>query len=263
MRNATVILAGASLAGLLALAASAAEPGSPQDAGAAAPVPAVTPAAPTVLPNAPKVGDTEPSTIAPELPKGAKGAGPNDNQDWPCVQRLMMTISAAQIWDGPPIDNVKGWENDDKIQDLTTYLISRRVPLDDAKTAIEDFARSQPEAERDQKLTELFASVLAKINADRRFVIGRIELFQRRQTERSKQIEREGDKLAKLNQAIPPDAELGPRDSSLTPEQQAYDWDARIFQERQQNLTVACDIPVLIEQRAYDIAKLIRAQMKS
>jgi hypothetical protein len=263
MRNAAIIIAGASLAGLLALAARAAEPGAttggPQDAGAAA----VTPAEPTVLPNAPKVGDTAPGAGIPNEAEAKSAAGADGSPDWPCVQRKMTTISSGQIWDGPPIDGVKGWEKDEKIQELTTYLESRRISLDDAGKAIKEFAESQPAGERDKKLTELFASVLSKINSDRQFVIGRIEEFQRRQKARAEEIQREGDKLAQLNQTLPADEQAGPRDTKLTPEQTEYNWDTRIFQERQQNLTVACDIPVLIEQRAYEIAKLIRAQMQS
>ena len=57
--------------------------------------------------------------------------------------------------------------------------------------------------------------------------------------------------------------ELLPTEIQLTPEQQEYNWNARIFQERQQNLTMACEIPVLIEQRAYEIGRLIRGLMKS
>ncbi len=267
MRNAAIIIAGASLAGLLALAASAAEPGaatgSPEAAGPAPAAPVVTPAEPTVLPNAPKVGDTTPSDVAPGEAKPEAAGGAGGSPDWPCVQRKMPMISAGQIWDGPPIDGVKGWENDNKIQELTSYLESRRVSLDDAGKAIKEFAQSQPAAERDKKLTELFASVLSKINADRQFVMSRIEVFQRRQKARADEIQREGDKLAQLNQTIPADEQAGPRDVKLTPEQTEYNWNARIFQERQQNLTVACDIPILIEQRVYEIAKLIRAQMQS
>jgi hypothetical protein len=268
MRNATIIIAGASLAGLLTLAASAAEPGAatpanPEAAGAAPAASEVAPAEPTVLPNAPKVGDTAPGAGIPSEGEAKSAAGAAGNPDWPCVQRKMPTISAGQIWDGPPIDSVKGWENDNKIQELTSYLESRRISLDDAGKAIKEFAESQPAGERDKKLTELFASVLTKINGDRRFVMGRIEEFQRRQKARADEIQREGDKLAQLNQTIPAEEEAGPRDAKLTPEQTEYNWNARIFQERQQNLTVACDIPILIEQRAYEIAKLIRAQMQS
>jgi hypothetical protein len=174
-----------------------------------------------------------------------------------------MTISPAQIWDGPPVDDVKGWENDEKIGELTTYLESRRIPLEDAEKAIKEYAESIPAAERDTKLTMLFVSVLTKINSDRAFVMGRVEDFQRRQKGRADELEREGRKLSEKDQEIPADEQLGPRDTKLTPEQQEYNWNARIFQERQQNLTVACEIPILIEQRAYEIARLIRAQMSS
>ncbi len=214
-----------------------------------------------------------PGLRAQERDKGkAEGATPPPtpaevigSPDWPCVQRKVDTISPAQVWDGPPIDDLKGWENDNKIQELTSILESRRVPLEDAEKAIKEFAAAQPEAERDQKLTLLFASVLAKIDADRKFVLGRVEEFQKRQKARAAELEREGQKLGEKNQPIPsPDSPAaGASDFKLTPEQETYNWNARIFQERQQNLAVACDIPGLIEARAFDIAKLIRAQMKS
>jgi hypothetical protein len=250
MHNAAKLIASASLAGLLAFSARAADPAAEQTA------PTVAPAESTVLPNAPKVGDTTPSTT-----EDAPAAAAEGSPDWPCVQRKVLTLTSAQIWDGPPVDDLKGWENDEKIRELTSYLESRRIPLDDAEKAIKAYAESLPEAERDQKLTQLFASVLSSINTDRKFVIGRVEEYQRRQQSRAKEIEREGQKLAASNQEIPATEQLGPRDTTLTPEQQEYDWNARIFQERQQNLTVACEIPVLIEQRAFEIGRLIRAQM--
>lgn len=202
---------------------------------------------------------------APEaapLPTPAEVAG---SPDWPCMQPKVETISPAQVWDGPPIDDLKGWENDEKIQDLTRILESRRVSLEDAEKAIKDYAQAQPEGERDRKLTLLFASVFSKINADRKFVIGRVEEFQKRQKGRAAELEREGKALGEKNQPIPsPDSPgAGAADFKLTPEQETYNWNARIFQDRQQNLAVACDIPGLIEARAFDIAKLIRAQMKS
>jgi hypothetical protein len=215
----------------------------------------------TVLPNAPKVGDTAPGAGA--SPGGEDATEVKGNPDWPCVQRKVLTLTSAQIWDGPPVDDLKGWENDDRIRELTSYLESRRIPLEDAEKAIKEYAEGLPEAERDQKLTQLFASVLTRINTDRKFVMGRVEEYQRRQRGRAEELEREGQKLAASNQEIPADEQLGPRDATLTPEQQEYNWNSRIFQERQENLTMACEIPILIEQRAFEIGRLIRAQMSS
>jgi hypothetical protein len=270
------MIASACFAGLLALSAAAAEPAAETGGKAAAPDLSVTPAMPTVLPNQPQVGDTAPlaPTVAPNAPKvgdtspdssapAAEEASTKGSPDWPCVQRKVAELTSAQIWDGPPVDEVKGWESDDKIRELTTYLQSRRVAIEDAEKAIKEYAQSQPEGERDTKLTGLFASVLAKINTDRKFVMQRIEQFQRRQKARADEIEREGQKLASMDQNIPAEEQLGPRDTKLTAEQQEYNWNARIFQDRQQNLTMACEIPTLIEQRAYEVAKLIRAEMKN
>jgi len=179
--------------------------------------------------------------------------------DWPCIQRKVPLISAGQIWDGPPIENIKDF--DPAIRNLTDILESRRISAEDAEKAIKEYAASIPEAERDQKLTELFASFLHNINTDRQFVMGKVEEFQRRQKARAAELEREGQKLAE--KGLSATDELLPTEIRLTPEQQEYNWNARIFQERQQNLTLACEVPVLIEQRAYEISRLIRAEMKS
>lgn len=179
--------------------------------------------------------------------------------DWPCIQRKVPVISAGQIWDGPSIEGIK--EFDPAIRDLTELLESRRVSADEADKAIQEYAASIPEAERDKKLTELFASFLAEINSDRQFVMGRVEEFQKRQKARAAELEREGQKLAE--KGLSATDELLPTETKLSPEQQEYNWNARIFQERQQNLTMACEVPVLIEQRAYEISRLIRSHMKS
>jgi hypothetical protein len=216
--------------------------------GAGAPTPGPAPGGGVVTPDENAAVKISPSSVI-------------DSPDWPCVQRKVMSISPAQIWDGPPIDQIKDPEKDEKIADLLPILESRRVSSEDAEKAIKEFAKAQPEAERDKKLTELFAALIAKINTDRSFVMSKVEEFQKRQKARAAELEREGQELAEKGMAAT--EELLPTETKLSPEQQEYNWNARIFQERQQNLTMACEIPALIEQRAYEIARLIRAEMKS
>lgn len=218
------------------------EPGAPIGAGnhpAFAPAPAVTPDNNAAV-------DYSPSAIL-------------SSPDWPCVQRKVPIISAGQIWDGPSIDDIKDFDPDTR--DLVKLLESRRVSSDDAEKAIKEYAQSIPEAERDKKLTALFAAFLNDINTDRHFVMGKVEEVQKRQKARAAELEREGQKLAE--KGIATTDEPLPTEVKLSPEQQEYNWNARIFQERQQNLTMACEIPALIEQRAFEISRLIRAQMKS
>ena len=181
---------------------------------------------------------------------------------WPCIQRKVMTLTSAQIWDGPPTEELKDWEDDDEIRNLTDVLESRRVSLEDAEKAIKTFAEKQPADQRDQKLTLLFASLLNKTNKDRQFVLKQIMKYQKRQQARALQLERQGRELEEKKQAVPAQEQMNTM-LTLTPEQDKYQWDARIFREREQNLTMACEIPVLIEQRVYEIARLIRAQMKN
>ena len=42
---------------------------------------------------------------------------------------------------------------------------------------------------------------------------------------------------------------------------QALDWDQRIFTERQQSLTYVCETPVILEQRAFALGRIIAAQV--
>lgn len=270
----------AALAAVIALGATAAlhaqTPAPAKDAPAkveAAPdlapgiAPGVVPGArPGGMEASPQVGTDHPAFApAPAVTPSDNAAvkfSPSDilsSPDWPCVQRKVPVISPAQVWDGPPIDGIK--EFDPAIRDLTEILESRRVSPEDAEKAIKEYAAKLPEADRDQKLTELFASLLNEINTDRQFVMSKVEEFQKRQKGRAAELEREGEKLAE--KGIAATDELLPTETKLTPEQQEYNWNARIFQERQQNLTMACEIPALIEQRVFEIARLIRAQMKS
>ena len=48
----------------------------------------------------------------------------------------------------------------------------------------------------------------------------------------------------------------------LTAAEDRYKWDTRFFAERQESLPLACEIPLQIEQRAFDLAREIRALMK-
>jgi hypothetical protein len=229
--------------------------------------PGVVPGArPGGMESGPPVGADHPAFAPmPAVTPGDNAAvkfSPSDiisSPDWPCIQRKVGIISAAQVWDGPPVDGIK--EFDPAIRDLTEILESRRVPAEEAEKAIKEYAAKQPEAERDKKLTELFASLLSEINTDRQFVMSKVEEFQKRQKGRAAELEREGEKLAE--QGFAATDELLPTETKLTPEQQEYNWNARIFQERQQNLTMACEIPVLIEQRAFEVARLIRTQMSN
>ncbi|MEW5963435.1 MAG: hypothetical protein AB1749_07715 [Pseudomonadota bacterium] len=181
--------------------------------------------------------------------------------DWPCVQHKVAKLSSVQIWDGPPVEDIKEWWNDPGAVKLVPLLVSRRVPVAEAEKAIERYAKELPEAERDQRLTVLFAGALARTNETRASVLSGIERFQRRQRARAEELERQGIELARLHKEK--DAGGGEAAEKRFAEAlERYDWDARVFQERQQNIPLACEIPVLIESRIFEIGRAIRSHMK-
>lgn len=185
----------------------------------------------------------------------------NKTPDWPCVQKKVDEIAVAQVWDGPSIEGLKGWWEDTALNDLIEPLVSRRIPLTEADTKLKAYAASVPAGDRDAKLTLLFAGIYDKFNIKRRAIMSGLEKFLHTQRDRAADIETQGTALGELQTKVDADANDTKAAADLAAAQDKFDWASRIFQERQNNIPVACEIPVLYEQRIYEVAKLIRAQM--
>jgi len=179
--------------------------------------------------------------------------------EWPCIQRKVATLTATQMWDGPQVEGLSGWHGDPEMERLIKVLVSRATPVEKANETLKQWADAQPEAERDEKLKNLFAGVLKTTNDDRSVVMSGIERFQRRQMELSARIQDEGAALGALRAKAATDTAAK---AELAAAEERYRWDARFFAERQESLPFACEIPVEIEQRAFDLAREIRALMK-
>ena len=180
------------------------------------------------------------------------------NPDWPCVQRKVETLTSVQMWDGPAVDDLGEWRDNEEMRKLIAVLASRRVPLEQAAAAIAQFAAAQPQAKRDDALKLLFAGLLSTINSDRAVVMSGIERFQGRQKARAAEIERQGALLRQLKERAA--SEENARAELATAEDK-YNWDVRVFTERQQSLPLACEVPVVIEQRLFELARAIRSHM--
>ena len=188
-----------------------------------------------------------------QLPK------PNLYPDWPCVQHKVPKLTSAQVWDGPPVDDLEGWQEDEEVRRLVAVLASRRVPVEEAVKALDAYAAKVPEAERNEKMKLLFAGLLETVNRTRSSVMSGIETFQRRQRARAEELERQGLAIARLQERAETDENAK---AELAKAEELYYWDSRVFQERQQSLPLACEIPVLIDQRVFDLGREIRKHMK-
>lgn len=178
--------------------------------------------------------------------------------DWPCVQRKVAKLTSAQMWDGAPVDDLTKWRDNEEIAKLIVVLASRRVSLEQATAAIARFAAAQPQERRDEALKLLFAGLLSTINSDRAVVMSGIERFQQRQKARAAEIERQGTAIQELKERAVNDEKAR---AELAAAEDRYNWDVRVFSERQQSLPLACEVPVLVEQRLFALGREIRSRM--
>jgi hypothetical protein len=176
--------------------------------------------------------------------------------DWPCVQIKVPQLSVAAVWAGPPIDDAeRAWEQDPAVRELVARLAARRTPLEDAQKAIFDFITGSAE-EREQKAKLLFAGLFNTLDRERSAVMNGIERFSRQQKEFVARIRAETTELRNLQDSADHDAvkadELANR----------VEWDTRIFEERKKTIGYVCEVPVLIEQRLFTLARTIQESLE-
>lgn len=189
----------------------------------------------------------------------AVGGAPG-SPDWPCPQRKVAKLSPSDLqWEGE-LPSVQGWRQDSDINKLIETMSSRRVPLEEATKALKDYAAKLPAGERRAKLTVVFGALLETVNVYRSSVIDGIERFNRRQKGRAKEIEEEGLKLNELQKAAATDAA---KRAEYEKAVELYDWNVRVFEERRQNLPIACEIPPAIDGRTFELGREIRELIKA
>jgi hypothetical protein len=190
---------------------------------------------------------------------GARSAAADgQDPDWPCIQRKVSEISPAQVWNGPPLDAVgDAWRDDGAVAELAGAIASRRTEMADAKGKITDFAAAAG-PDRNRQLTLLFAGILASINAERSSIMTGIGRYARRQHALAEKIAAEAAELDRLP------AQGGTGDESARREElsQTQEWDTRIFRERERSLRYVCELPTLLEQRAFALGKEIGGQLQ-
>lgn len=222
---------------------------------------AVMLAAPALFPAWALAGGGEGPAMTP-MPSAKEPAPPpiDMKSSWPCVQRKVDKISVMQIWDGPPIDEAKGWFRDEEIAKMVEVLTSRRISTEQAEDAVASFAKMVPEDKRDERLTLLFAGLFDRSTTQRRGVMSGIERYQKSQQERSRELERQSTAIVELENKSKSDEAAK---DALEEANEKFQWAQRIFHERQGNIPLACELPVLIEERLFILARAIRNEMET
>ena len=193
--------------------------------------------------------------IALASPGPALAADPR-YPDWPCNQIKVPEMSVAAVWAGPPIDDVESiWEQDPAVRNLVAQLAARRTPLEDAEKTISDTITGDP-AERQRKAKLIFAGLFKALNHERSEVMSGIERFSRKQREFADQVRSTILQLRELQNT--PGHDQTKVDELIS----RVEWDTRIFDERSKTIGYVCEVPVLIEQRLFALARAIQQSLE-
>ncbi|HYC03863.1 MAG TPA: hypothetical protein VED40_11240 [Azospirillaceae bacterium] len=163
----------------------------------------------------------------------------------------MPTLSAGQVWSGPPIDGLApdAWRNDPEVARLAGMAASRAVPADKLEAELQGFAGAAGSTER---LTLLFGGIFHSVQAERTRAMEAIRRFARSQRALA-------DRIAghvALLETLPPD------DPGRAAAAEAMHWDRRLLEDRARLLPVLCDSPVMLERRLGAAARLLAARLE-
>jgi hypothetical protein len=183
-------------------------------------------------------------------------AAENHDPDWPCIQRKVPELSLGQVWNGPELPaSAKDWQKHEDISNLVEALAARRVPIADAQQQIKDFAATLPPGQAKERMAILVQGLFDQMNGERSQVISGIGRYARKQVELAARLRKEASDVDALRNKPDADAnEVAARSDQLT-------WETRVFEERVQSLTYVCEVPTLIEQRLYALAKTVADAM--
>lgn len=181
-----------------------------------------------------------------------------DVDSWPCEQAYVSEVSAAVVWDGPSIDGMaEEWRKHPEITEMVSRLTSRRADPNGLEPAIEDFAKSQPVAERDHELTLLFAGVLQTLNADRRKLNNGILRYAEDQQRRAEKLDADLVEMVRLESDKSDKAH-----DALDTLRKRVDIEQRVFDDRERTIPYLCTRPRAVEQKLGDIARAISYQLQ-
>ncbi len=178
--------------------------------------------------------------------------------EWPCIQRKVLHMSVGQMWAGAPIDepDLKAWRDVPDVAALVPVLAVRRTSEAEARTLVAQFAEASGD-DRADKLRLLFAGAFSLIDRERSQIISGIGRYARTQSALSDGIEATQNELTELQAIENPDFDTQDRIEEM---EDKLAWDTRIFKDRQQSLTYVCETPVILEKRAFSLARMIMNQ---
>ncbi len=169
--------------------------------------------------------------------------------DWPCTQDKPTTLSLGQDWAGPSIDPyLATWSGDADVADLARHLSQRRLAPEQAERAVRAFADAAG-AQRRERLLALEAGVFTTLAAEHAAVMDGLDRYARRQQELAAEVRTDLEALRAAEATDPSQAQAL---------RQKVEWETRLFEQRRQSISFACDVPSRIEQRLLTLSNIVQ-----
>jgi len=186
------------------------------------------------------------SVVAAALVLGAAGP-PAGNPDWPCVQRLVPTLTASTLWSGQ--EATGDWRADPPVATVVKAAAPRTVSAEAGAAMLDRFVAAVPVADRPAVLAQVFAGLVDETNAERMVVIDRLRGVARRQRALTEVTSRVTAEL----RALPPDAPTTQRDEVVSRRALII----REFDGIERTIRYACEVPVEMEAKLGTLARVL------
>ncbi len=186
------------------------------------------------------------------VPFSSQAANFND-PTWPCIQRKVPRLSIGQMWIGKILED--SVEIDADTRALANAISVRRTTMEDAQALIAKYADGL-NGDRATQLAMLFKAAFEKIDRERSEIVSGIARYAGKQTGLAERIDMLQQEVAALEMKEDKSDDEFDKMEEL---QDIVAWDARIYKERAQSLTFVCETPVILEKRAFALARAIMA----
>ena len=175
-------------------------------------------------------------------------AGPPPDPDWPCVQRLVPTLTASTLWGGH--DAAGDWRADPQVAKIIAAVAPRGVSAQDGAARLEQFMATVPTSDRPAISAQVFAGLVDQTNLERAEVIDRLRGIAQRQRTLTVLTSRITAEL----RALPSDAPAAQREEIVS----RRGFLIREYEQIERTIRYACEAPVQMESKLGALAQALQ-----
>lgn len=171
--------------------------------------------------------------------------------EWPCIQRLVETISPAIMWPLPVDEAMSSeWKTDEEVRQLARRLGDLETYTDADRAAVEAFAGSLAAEEKEHRLNLLAVGILEVANEVRKLYISGIKRYTRQQIAIADQIESTLNELSLQEESQNGESAVNREEIVST-----LRWHERVYDQREAAIRLLCEQPVEREESLSDVLR--------